>query len=100
MKGIASPFLQAVVATGFVLLGTACSSTGDDSENVASDRECRSFAQPGTKMRESICRTPEQWAAIDVGETELAGREDLVDDFFRRQSELGAQGQGPAFDTP
>jgi len=83
-----------------VLLGTACSSTGDDGENVASDRECRSFAQPGTKMRESICRTSEQWAAIDAGEAERAGLEDLVDDFFRRQSELGAQGQGPAFDTP
>ena len=84
---------------GMGLLVTGCASTGEG-DAVASDRECRSFEQPGTKMRESICRSKEQWAVIDAGDAERDAREGLVDDFFRRQSELGAQGQGPAFDTP
>lgn len=90
-----------LMVAGFALFGTACTSSGEDGEAVASsERECRSFSQPGTKMRESICRTKEQWAMIDAGEAERASREDLTDEFFRRQAELGAQGQGPAVDTP
>jgi len=90
-----------LLVAGFAVLGNACTSPGEDGEAVASsERECRSFSQPGTKMKESVCRTREQWAMIDAGEAERASREDLTDEFFRRQTELGAQGQGPAFDTP
>lgn len=96
----AKEFRALVLALGMGLLITGCSSTGEDGGEVAgSERECRSFAQPGTKMRESVCRSAEQWAIIDAGEAERAGREGLVDEFFRRQGELGAQGQGPAFDS-
>lgn len=91
--------LAATLVTAFGLLGAACTSTGDDVAD-GSKRECRTFATTGSNLKESICRTQEQWAAIDAGEAERAGREALVDDFFRRQGELGAQGQGQAFDTP
>jgi hypothetical protein len=93
--------LATMTLCGFAALGSACSTSEASGDgDVASERECRSFEQPGTKMRESVCRSKEQWAIVDAGNAERNNREELVDEFFRRQGELGAQGQGPAFDTP
>lgn len=96
---IAMKFRVVGLALGMGLLVAGCSSTGEG-EEVASARECRTFETPGSKMRESVCRSKEQWAIVDAGNAENESREGLVDEFFRRQGELGAQGQGPAFDTP
>ena len=95
-------YLKVIALSGLALFGTACATQeeGADGEQVASKRECRSFSSPGTKMKESVCRTAEQWAIIDAGEAERQGREGLVDEFFRRAGEAGAFSEGQGFDNP
>jgi hypothetical protein len=51
-------------------------------------------------MKRSDCRTKEEWAAIDQAIAERRENDPSLDDFFRRQVELGAQGSGPTFDSP
>ena len=77
------------------LLGTACAST--DGDDTASARECRGVASLGSKMKRSVCMSPEEWAAIDAAAAEESTAQS---DFFRRARESGSLGAGPEFDSP
>lgn len=84
------------------LFASGCTATGGEGEVAAtSDRECRSFAQIGTKMRKSICQSKATWAVIDAQVTaDELDNEKFRDEIFRRAIEQAAQGQGQAFSTP
>jgi len=85
-----------------VLMLVGCSTPADsgDSANAtaAGDRECRPVGgATGSRMRQSVCMTRDEWALADA---EAKEREDIQDEFFRRVGENAAQTQAPAFDSP
>lgn len=87
-----------------VLLIAACcgcgtsAPQGEGSAAAAGERECRPVAgATGSRMRQSVCMTAEEWAVADAKAKE---REDIQSEFFRRVGENAAQGQAPAFDDP
>lgn len=86
----------------FMLAGCATTddAAGTDTANAAagSDRECRAVGGgTGTRMRQSVCRTKEEWAVADARAKE---QEDLQAEFFRRVGENASQTSAPAFDSP
>jgi len=77
---------------------TGCTATGDE---VASDRECRALnTNRGTRMRESICMSKEEWAVVDAREASQQ-EENNTNAFLREQLERGATGTtSPTFNMP
>jgi len=90
---------------GAILLLAACCgcSTPQDPEGgsaatASSARECRPVSgAAGSRLRQSVCRTQEEWALADAKAKE---QEDIQAEFFRRVGENTTQGQAPAFDAP
>jgi hypothetical protein len=80
--------------------GCSTSSTPEGGEEQASTgdkRECRAVGGgTGSRMRQSVCRTAEEWALADA---EAKEREDIQSEFFRRVGENASQTQAPAFDS-
>lgn len=88
------------LAFGLLLLaGCTTPEAGvDTAEAGANKRECRPVSGGlGSRMRQSVCKTAEEWALADA---EAKEREDIQDEFFRRVGENAAQSQAPAFDNP
>jgi hypothetical protein len=79
-------------------INTGCTATGDE---VASDRECRAVnANRGTRMRESVCMSKEEWAAVDAREADQQSQNN-TNAFLREQLERGATGNtSPTFNMP
>ena len=83
-----------------VLMLAGCNTPTSDGSSAAAadDRECRPVGGgTGSRMRQSVCMSKEEWAVEDAREQE---REDVQDEFFRRVGENTTQQQGPAFDSP
>jgi uncharacterized lipoprotein YajG len=90
-----------VCLTFAVLMLAGCSTpadTGDGTAAAESDRECRPVSgATGSRMRQSVCMTTEEWALADA---EAKEREDIQSEFFRRVGENATQQPGPSFDSP
>ena len=87
-----------MLALGLLAIAGCSSPEGQQVAGAASDRECRPVGgATGSRMRQSLCLTAEEWAHRDAQEK---AREDAQAEFFRRVGENAAQGQGPAFDSP
>jgi len=82
------------------LLGAGCASTDADGDGVA-DRECRSTESLGSKIRRSVCMSPEEWAVVDERNAEINAENGRLKDRILKQAlEQGTQVQGRGFDTP
>ena len=103
--------IQASRVRQYLLLLVAClvvSVTGcvtqtskDGVTSDATERECRTTATIGSKMRRSLCLTKEDWAAIDAKEAEIAAdKERDSDEFFRRSYQRSGLTTGDAMDNP
>lgn len=101
MKNPIKPMRWAVLAAivGLAALASGCATQDETASLAPSDRECRSLASPGTKMRQSVCMSRAQWAAVDAREAERQNKEGQTEEFLRQQRELSTQQPGPAFDT-
>lgn len=86
----------------FMAFGTACVTTeeGDDVAASGSDRECRTVATSGSKMRQSICMTRDQWARVDARQAQEAVAESQTEDFFRQALEQATQSPPATFNSP
>jgi len=89
-------FFQLWALLGMIMLAAACTPTGD---RVASDRECRAVdSGGGSRMRQSVCLSKEQWAAIDAEEANRRQNETDTDEYLRGQLERSAAGvSAPTF---
>jgi hypothetical protein len=89
---------SAILVAALAGLTTGCTATGDE---VASDRECRAVnSNRGTRMRESVCMSKEEWAAVDAREADQQAQNNS-DAFFREQRERGSTGStSPTFNMP
>lgn len=65
---------------------TACTTGGGD--GLASERECRSIERQGSKMRDSVCLSAEEWAQIDA---EAAEQSAAASDLLRQVDDYNAQ---------
>lgn len=82
------------------VLCTACVSTEEGQSLASSDRECRTTATAGSKMRQSVCLSKKQWAVIDAREAKQKNDTSATDEFFRRATELSTQSPPAQFDPP
>lgn len=93
--------MTAVLLTLGLLLLAGCSTPAAEegsAQSAASERECRAVGGgTGSRMRQSVCRTAEEWALADA---EAKEKEDIQAEFFRRVGENAAQTQAPAFSSP
>jgi hypothetical protein len=89
---------SAILVAALAGITTGCTATGDE---VASDRECRALnTNRGTRMRESVCMSKEEWAAVDARETDQQ-TENNKNAFFKEQLERAATGTtSPTFNMP
>jgi hypothetical protein len=74
------------------LLGTSCATSDEDSigELAALGRECRTTKTMGSKMRQSVCLSTAEWAAIDIENAERIVREEQTAAFLRRMEDYRA----------
>lgn len=97
-----------VAVCSIVLLCSACvteeiKNDGSVAENKdKSDRECRTFATTGSKMRQSICMSKEEWVVADARQKELdEERERNTNAAFRKIREhSGLSINGDGLDNP
>jgi len=91
--------ITCMIVLGLSLLVGGCvtpDETEAESAQLAegSQRECRSNKSTGSRMRNPVCMTMDQWAMFDAKEK---AREDIRGEFFRRVGESSTMGQGASF---
>ena len=71
-----------------IILG-GCTATDPE---VAKNRECRTVDSPsGSRMRESLCLTTEEWQRIDARQATILAEGDATDEYLRRTQEYNSQ---------
>lgn len=83
--------IVAVLATAFLVTG--CQTANDDPMAELAglqERECRTTKTPGSKMRQSVCMSKSQWAAVDMANAESIVREEQTEEFLRRMEDYRA----------
>jgi len=77
----------AVILVAGLLSGCATPVSSDKAESAGADKVCKRIAATGSNVTERVCRTREEWAAID--KQGQAG----VSEFERARDEVAPAGQ-------
>ena len=70
---------------------TGCTTPEGENALARADRECRTTKALGTRMRQSVCLSKDEWAYIDAQETERLASEAATDDYLRRIEDYNLQ---------
>lgn len=85
-------FFSGLIPIGVILLLSSCAT--QNSNNLAdtnAQRECRTQATHGSKLRQSICMTKKEWQRFDAQQAALLAQQDGIKEFMRRYEDFYLQ---------